>query len=107
MLAFLTGRGATDSSFALDVSGGADHRHRGIGQRGLAHYGAALLDRILPREFGDLIAAPYRSLPALARRTVVALGFLGLAVVVVAGAIRITPTFQRYFESVVRYYERG
>ena len=79
----------------------------GLGSAALAHYGAAFLDRFLPRAFGDVIAAPYRSLPALARRIVVALGFGGLAVVMVAVTSRLAPGFQWLFQRVTQYYERG
>lgn len=79
----------------------------GLGSAALAHYGAALLDRFFPREFGDVIAAPYRALPALARRLVVAAGFVGLALVVIVLLAKWAPAFQRGFERFVHFYERA
>src|SRR5262249_42768511 len=67
----------------------------GLGIPALAHYGAGFLDKHFPREIGDLIAAPYRALPALARRGLVAIGVLGAAVVVLAGCSRLARPFQR------------
>jgi multidrug efflux pump subunit AcrB len=79
----------------------------GLGSAWLAHYGAAVLDRFFPREFGDMVAAPYRSLPALARRMVVAAGFAGGAVVVLMVCARAAPRFQALFERLTDLYERA
>jgi multidrug efflux pump subunit AcrB len=79
----------------------------GLGLAGLAHYGAGLLDRFFPREVGDVIAAPYRALPGLARRAVIAVGLAGAAVVILAACSRAAPAFQRFFDRVTHSYERG
>jgi len=79
----------------------------GLGSAGLAHYGAAFLDRFLAREYGDMVAAPYRALPALARRTIVAFGFAGLAILVAGLTARLAAPFRRIFERVESVYDRG
>jgi HAE1 family hydrophobic/amphiphilic exporter-1 len=78
----------------------------GLGLPALAHYGAGWLDRFFPRAVGDVIASPYRALPANLRRAVVAFGIVGLVVLAVAGCSRLAPAFQRVFDKVARFYER-
>lgn len=79
----------------------------GLGIAGLANYGATILDQFFPKEVGDMVALPYRSLPALARRGVVALGIAGFLVLVVAACARLAPAFQHFFDRVAGLYNRG
>jgi multidrug efflux pump subunit AcrB len=78
----------------------------GLGLPGLAHYGAGFLDKFFSHEVGDVIAMPYRLLPPLARRGMVAIGVVGVSIIAIAACSGFAPAFGRFFDRVTGLYER-